>query len=168
MAKLFSRLLGKGGEAQDDGVVLSPVTGEIIPIEEVADATFAQKILGDGLAVLPSEGRLYAPAAGKIEGLQDTGHALCLTTASGVQLLVHIGRDTVKMNGQGFKVLVKENQMVSAGEALIEFDLDAIKAAGYDTVTPLVILNWEEYDIEKAARGSVAHGAPLLKLTKKG
>ncbi len=163
---LFSRLFGKKESAVE--VITSPVTGEIIPIEEVQDATFAQKILGDGLAVLPAEGKLYAPAAGVVQGLQkNTGHALCITTPAGAELLLHIGRDTVKMEGRGFAVHCQEGQKVAQGDLLIEFDLDAIKAEGYDSVTPIVILNTDEYDIEKAPRGTIVHGDALLTLTKK-
>ncbi|SBW06489.1 PTS system, glucose subfamily, IIA component [uncultured Eubacteriales bacterium] len=163
----FSRLFGKKETAGE--VIVSPITGEVLPIEEVQDATFAQKLLGDGLAVLPTEGKLYAPAAGTVQGLQKkTGHALCITTPSGVELLLHIGRDTVRMEGRGFTVHCEEGQNVAQGDLLIEFDIEAIKAEGYDTASPIIVLNTDDYDFEsRAAKGPITHGEVLYTLKKK-
>lgn len=163
----FSRLFGKketGGE-----VIVSPITGEVLPIEEVQDATFSQKLLGDGLAVIPTEGKLYAPAAGIVQGLQKkTGHALCITTPSGVELLLHVGRDTVRMEGRGFTVHCEEGQQVAQGDLLVEFDIEAIKAEGYDTASPVIVLNTDDYAFEsRASRGPILHGAALYTLKKK-
>lgn len=166
-SKLFSRLFGKKETAGE--VITSPITGEVLPIEEVEDATFAQKLLGDGLAILPTEGKLFAPAAGTVQGLQKkTGHALCITTPSGVELLLHIGRDTVRMEGRGFTVHCEEGQNVAQGDLLIEFDIEAIKAEGYDTTSPIIVLNTDDYDFEnRAARGPITHGQALYTLKKK-
>lgn len=164
---VFSRLFG-GKEETGVERIASPLAGTVVPIEEVKDATFAQKLLGDGLAIVPAEGRLYAPADGIVQGLQKkSGHALCLTTPSGVELLLHIGRDTVKMEGRGFVVHCEEGGQVKAGDLLIEFDIEAIKAEGYDTVTPIIVLNTDEYEIEKAAAGPIAKGETLYALIKK-
>jgi glucose-specific phosphotransferase system IIA component len=166
-SSFFSRLFGKWIRGTGE-IIASPITGEVLPIEEVEDATFARKVLGDGLAILPSEGKLYAPISGTVQGLQtQTGHALCLTTTSGVQLLLHIGRDTVKMGGRGFTVHCEEGQKVSKGKLLIEFDLAAIKEEGYDTVSPIIVLNTDEYEIEKVPCGLIAHGDVLYTLHKK-
>lgn len=165
---IFSRLFGGKKEAVGE-VIASPITGTILPIEEVTDATFAQKLLGDGLAIVPSEGKLYAPADGIVQGLQKkTGHALCITTPTGVELLLHIGRDTVKMEGRGFTICCEEGAQVKAGDLLIEFDIDAIKAEGYDTTSPIIVLNTDEYEFEKAHAGPISHGETLYVLMKKG
>lgn len=164
---LFSRMFRKKEEAGE--VIVSPITGQILPIEEVEDATFSQKLLGDGLAVVPAEGKLYAPAAGLVQGLQKkTGHALCITTPSGVELLLHIGRDTVKMEGRGFIIHCEEGQQVRQGELLIEFDIGAIKAEGYDITSPVIVLNSDDYELAKAPKGPIARGEALYTLTKKG
>ncbi len=162
----FSRIF-KSKEKSGD-VIVSPITGQILPIEEVEDATFSQKLLGDGLAIIPAEGKLYAPAAGLVQGLQKkSGHALCITTPSGVELLLHIGRDTVKMDGRGFTIHCDEGQQVAQGDLLIEFDIDAIKAEGYDTSSPIIVLNTDEYDFAKAPTGPIRRGEVLYTLTKK-
>lgn len=164
---IFSRIFN-GGEGAGAELITSPIAGTVLPIEEVEDATFAQKLLGDGLAIIPSEGKLYAPADGTVQGLQKkSGHALCITTPSGVELLLHIGRDTVKMEGRGFSIRCEEGQQVKAGDLLIEFDIEAIKAEGYDTVSPIIVLNTDEYDFEKAAAGPIVRGDTLYTLTKK-
>lgn len=164
---IFSRLFGSKKTTEGEAIT-SPVTGTVLPIEEVSDATFAQKLLGDGLAIVPGEGKLYAPADGTVQGLQKkTGHALCITTPSGIELLLHIGRDTVKMEGRGFTICCEEGAQVKAGDLLIEFDIDAIKAEGYDTVSPVIVLNTDEYEFEKAAAGPISHGDTLYTLTKK-
>lgn len=163
---IFSRLFRKNETPSE--VIASPITGEVLPIEEIADATFAQKLLGDGLAIVPTEGRLYAPAAGTIQGLQKkTGHALCLTTRSGVEILLHIGQDTVKMEGKGFTLYCEEDQQVEQGDLLVEFDIEAIRAAGHDTTSPIVVLNTDAYDITKAPRGPIEYGDALLTLRAK-
>lgn len=164
---IFSRLFGREKESSVE-VILSPITGSVRPIEAVEDATFAQKLLGDGLAIVPTEGKLYAPAAGIVQGLQKkSGHALCIATPSGVELLLHIGRDTVKMEGHGFQIHCQEGQQVNAGDLLITFDIDAIQAQGYDTTSPIIVLNSDEFTFEKAASGPIIRGDTLYTLTKK-
>lgn len=164
---IFSRLFGSNKTIAGE-VITSPIDGMILPIEKVEDATFAQKLLGDGLAIVPAEGKLYAPADGTVQGLQKkTGHALCITTPTGVELLLHIGRDTVKMEGRGFTICCEEGDQVKAGDLLIEFDIDAIRAEGYDTTSPIIVLNTDEYEFEKAFAGPISHGDILYTLTKK-
>ena len=119
------------------------VTGNAIAIEDVADGIFSEKILGDGMAICPTEGKLYAPADGKVVTvMEDSKHACGLELADGVQVLLHVGIDTVEMNGKGFTYHVSENQDVKTGDLLIEFDRDAIKADGFkDTVVMVVVEN---------------------------
>lgn len=119
------------------------VTGKTITIEEVADGVFSEKVLGDGMAICPEDGKLYAPADGKVVTvMEDTKHACGLELADGIQILLHVGIDTVEMNGKGFIYHVSEGQEVKTGDLLIEFDREVIKAEGCrDTVVMVVVEN---------------------------
>ena len=152
---------------QEKIVLFSPLDGRIVPLEEVADETFATKILGDGVAVLPSGNVLCAPMAARVAQTFDSGHAVTLMGEDGVELLLHIGIDTVKLKGEYFDILVKEGERVAAGDALIRFDREKIKARGFDVTTPMIVSNAYEYDLEIAAHGEVAVGTPLLRLKRK-
>ena len=114
--------------------VAAPVSGTVVPLSEVPDPTFAQGILGPGAAVQPSEGRIVAPANGTVDMMFDTGHAVSMTTAEGAELLIHVGIDTVNLKGEHYTAKCKSGDTVRKGDTLIEFDLDAIKAAGYEVV----------------------------------
>lgn len=166
---LLSRLFGKedarGGA--DGETIFSPLGGTVIPIEQVEDQTFAGKILGDGLAVLPTGGKLYSPVDGEIATLMDTLHALCITSAYGAELLIHVGRDTVTLGGKHFTCHVKEGQKIKRGQLLLEFDPEAIRAAGLSLTTPVIVSNWDEYEMIKTTREAVDHGDALLTLRRK-
>ena len=117
------------------------VTGKAITIEEVEDGVFSEKILGDGMAICPEEGKLYAPADGKVVTvMEDSKHACGLELAGGIQILLHVGIDTVELNGKGFTYHVSENQEVKAGDLLIEFDRDIISAEGFRDVVVMVVV----------------------------
>ena len=117
------------------------VTGKAITIEEVEDGVFSEKILGDGMAICPEEGKLYAPADGKVVVvMEDSKHACGLELAGGIQILLHVGIDTVELNGKGFTYHVSENQEVKAGDLLIEFDRDIISAEGCRDVVVMVVV----------------------------
>ncbi len=118
-----------------------PVAGEVLPLSEVPDATFAEQIMGPGLAIEPSDGLVLAPAAGTVAHIFETGHAVALTLDDGTEVLIHIGLDTVSMQGRGFERLVDTGARVTAGDPLLQVDLDAIRAAGHPTITPVIILN---------------------------
>lgn len=120
----------------------APITGKLIDITEVKDQVFSQKILGDGIAIEPSEGLLYAPCDCEVVQLFHTLHAIGLK-AKDVELLVHIGMDTVELNGEGFKGFVNEGDHVKKGQKLIEFDIDYIKSQGKEATTPIVITNMD-------------------------
>lgn len=126
----------------------SPVVGNIIPLTDVNDDVFSAKILGDGIAIVPSVGALYAPADGVIEHVFESGHAASMMTDQGVEVIFHIGIDTIKMNGEGFRPQVKNGQRVKAGELLIEFEIDEIIKAGYDPVVVMVITNGENFRMQ--------------------
>lgn len=119
--------------------------GKSVPLKEVSDPTFAEEMLGKGMAVIPADGRIYAPADGKIGMLFDTLHAISMTTDFGAEVLIHVGIDTVKMNGDGFEAHVSAGDRVKKGDLLLAVDLDKVKAAGYDTITPMLVCNTTDY-----------------------
>lgn len=147
--------------------IASPVSGTVVPLAEVPDPTFAQGILGPGAAVQPSEGRIVAPANGTVDMMFDTGHAVSMTTTEGAELLIHVGIDTVQLEGKHYKACCKAGQQVKKGDVLIEFDPAAIKAEGYQIVTPILVCNPDAFTVEPAAGGTVAAGDALLTLKKK-
>ena len=135
---------GKQAAVKDE-VLCAPVKGKSIPIEDVADPTFAEKILGTGAAIVPQTGLVVSPADAKVDTLFETNHAISLTTEGGAELLIHIGIDTVKLKGKHFKPMVSSGDSVKLGQPLIEFDLDKIKEDGYDTTTIMVVTNHGDY-----------------------
>lgn len=143
----------------------SHMNGTVVKLEDVEDEVFSQKILGEGAAVEPSEGKLYAPCDGKIDSVFDTKHAVNMVSDDGVEILLHIGIDTVKLGGQYFEAHVSDGQEVKKGDLLISFDMDKIKAAGYKVTTPLIIGNTDDYaSVEPVAQNSVSAGDMILKI----
>lgn len=137
---LFDGLFKKNGI-----VIASPAVGSCVPIQEVPDPTFGEEILGKGAAIKPSEGKFYAPADGEINTVFPTLHAIGMTTSDGAELLIHVGLDTVNLKGEHFKAYVQEGDAVKKGDLLLEADLEAIAAAGYQTITPIVVCNSADY-----------------------
>lgn len=157
---LFNKLFGKKGNE-----IGAPIAGRCVPIKEVPDPTFAEGILGDGVAIVPTDGKVYAPADGEITTLFPTGHAVAMTTDGGAEVLVHIGLDTVSLKGSAFTIHGKEGSKVKKGELLIEADLEAIRKAGLNTITPVVICNTDSFHALEPLTGSdVAAGDPILRL----
>lgn len=143
----------------------SHMNGKAVKLEDVEDEVFSQKILGEGAAVEPSEGKLYAPCDGKIDSVFDTKHAVNMVSSEGVEILLHIGIDTVKLGGQYFEAHVSDGQEVKKGDLLISFDMDKIKAAGYKVTTPIIIGNTDDYaSVEPVAQNSVSAGDMILKI----
>ena len=143
--------------------VSAPVSGICIPLSEVNDAVFSQKILGDGAAIIPSEGKVYAPVNGTVSTVFDTKHAIGLLSEDGVELLIHIGIDTVNLEGKYFTAHVESGQKIKKGDLLVSFDQEMIRKAGYDTVTPVLITNTAEFhSIHTDASGNVKAGDVLL------
>lgn len=135
-------------QAADNGLeLIRPVEGQVISLDDVNDEVFSRRIMGDGIAIIPEQGILRAPAAGTVVNVFETGHAISLLTDSGIELIFHIGIDTIKMNGDGFHPRVEEGQHVSVGEMLIEFDINTIKAAGLDPVVMMVVTNSERFSL---------------------
>jgi PTS system beta-glucosides-specific IIC component len=126
-------------------IIYSPIEGEACSLDEVNDPVFKEKILGDGIAIKPSKGQVLAPVDGTVALLFETKHAITLRSEQGAEVLIHIGLDTVNLKGEFFTAHVKTNDSVKTGDLLLEFDMDKIKAAGYDLISPIVICNTAAY-----------------------
>ncbi len=170
----FDKLLGKQ-DAAASGIaaqsapltVCAPFSGAAMKLEDIPDPVFSQGILGPGCGIEPGEELVYAPFDGTVTQTTDTMHALGLTSTDGIELLIHVGMDTVDMGGKGFACFVKEGQTIKAGQSLMSFRLNDIKAAGHSAVTAVVVTNAGDFaGVELVAAGAVEHGAPLLKLSK--
>lgn len=144
------------------------LTGRVVPLDEVKDEVFAQRILGDGVAIFPAVGQLRAPADGRVEQMFDTAHAMSMVCDEGAELLMHIGIDTVALGGKYFRACVGEGERVRQGDALIRFDIDGITEAGYDVTAPMVVTNSGEFELELLSEGNVMGGQPLLRLKRRG
>lgn len=145
----------------------SPVNGTQIPLAEVADETFASEMLGATVAVEPADGKIVAPCDGEVSNIFETGHAVCITTEAGGELLIHIGIDTVKMDGKGFTKKVFDGDKVHAGDILVEADLEEIKNAGYQTTTMMILTNTDEFgNVTKAEPAEVKTTSKVMTLTK--
>ena len=155
-------------EAKADLTLTSPMAGTAVPLGQVKDESFAKGMLGPGIAIEPSSGVVVAPCDGKVTVAFPTGHAYGIKSASGVQVLIHIGMDTVKLDGKGFTPKVAKGDFVRRGDVLAVVDWDAIRAAGYDTITPVVVTNKKKFaTITPAEAGPVALGATLITPTPK-
>lgn len=148
-------------------IISAPCVGRLKALRDVKDPTFSAEILGQGVAIVPSEGKFYAPADGIVATVFPTGHAAAIKTAGGAEVLLHIGLDTVKLNGKYFTIHVEEGQQVKKGDLLLEADLEEIRRAGYDSATPVVICNSDAFDkITASGAEEVAVGDELLRLTR--
>ena len=159
---LFDKIFGK--KLDELG---APVAGEAVASSEVNDPTFAEEMLGKGMAIRPSSGRVVAPCDATVDMMFETGHAVSLTTENGVELLIHVGIDTVNLQGKHYTVHCQAGDKVKKGQLLIEFDKDAIAAEGYDTITPVVVCNSDDFATFKTAIGkTVAEGDTVISLAK--
>ena len=142
--------------------------GRTIPMDEVNDQTFAQELLGPGIAIVPSNGTVVSPIDGTIATVMDTKHAVCIQGEDGLELIVHAGLDTVELNGKYYQTYKEIGDQVKAGDVLLEFDLEEIAKAGYDVTTPIVITNLGDYKITKCLTGQqVKAGEEVIQLTKR-
>ena len=141
--------------------------GRTIPMDEVNDQTFAQELLGPGIATVPSNGTVVSPINGTIATVMDTKHAVCIQGEDGLELIVHAGLDTVELNGKYYQTYKEIGDQVKAGDVLLEFDLEEITKAGYDVTTPIVITNLGDHKITKCLTGQqVKAGEEVIQLTK--
>ena len=170
----FDKLFG--GKSKDENTakftnqsktVLTPLQGKVLAQADIPDETFAQGILGPGCGIEPTGDTVYAPFDGTVNQVASTLHAVGLTSEDGIEILVHVGMDTVEMNGKGFKALVKEGDKVKAGTPLLKVDLEAIRAAGHPTATALIVTNSDDLpEISVVANGDAAAGTPVFKFKK--
>lgn len=159
----FSKLFG--GKAGDS--ICAPVAGEAVAINQVSDPTFGEEILGKGIAIKPTAGKVVAPCDATVDMMFDTGHAVSLVADFGAEILIHVGLDTVNLKGKHYTVIAKNGDKVKKGDLLMEFDVEAIKAEGYDVITPVVICNSADYTTFKTfVDKTVATGDVVIELSK--
>ena len=155
----------KTGAGSASMELFAHMNGTVVPLEEVKDDAFSQKVLGEGVAIEPEEGKLYSPCDGKIEMVFDTRHAITLVSEEGCEILLHIGIDTVKLGGKYFDVHVSDGQEVRKGDLLASFDLEGIRNEGYQTTTPMIICNTDDYSsVRPAGGGKISVGEPVLRV----
>ena len=140
--------------------VHSPLSGTVVPLEQVGDPMFAEKVMGEGLAVQPSGPDVVAPVAGHLAKLFPGGHGMAIETPDGVEVLVHVGLETVQLKGDGFEVLATEGADVEVGDVLVRVDLDRLKELGVDAISPVVIIS--EHVVRNETTGAVNAGDPLF------
>ena len=144
--------------------IVSPVSGEVVALESVSDEVFSQKMVGDGLAILPADGTFGAPVDGTVSKLYATHHAYIVRHKSGVEVMVHIGLDTVALKGKGFEPSVKEGDEVRAGDTIVRADLDLIGSLGKEIVTPVIVTEMNGFKTIEKRSGSLARGDTMMEL----
>lgn len=154
-------MFGLFKKKEEKFVVVAPVTGELIPLTEVPDQVFSQKIMGDGLAVVPKEGLVVAPISGVAESVFPTGHAVGIKTGDGIECIVHIGVDTVELKGEGFTPLIRQGDKVKAGSPMIRFDKALLESKGYNPVTMVLFPSERDRKFEFDCR-EVTQGEQLM------
>lgn len=167
---IFDKFLGKEKNAApvcEPLTIYAPAAGAVIALEQFPDELFSQEVLGPGCGILPAEDQVAAPFNGTVTQLTDTRHAIGVTSSDGVELLIHVGVDTVEMEGKGFQSAVKEGQKISRGDVLIKFDRKAIREAGHPDAIAVIVTNSDEFaKVELKAEGDVDAGAVILKAEK--
>lgn len=151
-----------GGE-----IIGAPIEGEVVVSAEISDPTFGEEMLGKGLAIKPAVGKVYAPVDATVGMVFDTKHAISLVTEGGAELLIHVGLDTVSLNGAPFTIHVNADDKVKKGDLMAEFDMDAIKAAGLETITPVIVCNSDDYkEVKRFTGKQVKPGDDIMELIK--
>lgn len=143
---MFKNLFKKKNEDSKDLVIKSPITGQYVAIEDIPDPVFAQKMMGEGFGIEPSEGVVVAPIDAEVVNVFPTKHAIGLKASNGIELLIHIGLETVAMNGEGFDVFVNAGDHVKVGDKLVEFDINLIKEKASSSISPVIITNSDLVD----------------------
>ena len=157
----------KGDETKQEfeGKVVAPISGNILPLSEVPDEVFAQKMVGDGIAIQPiASGVMLAPASGRVEKIFDTNHAFSIVTPAGIEIFVHFGMDTVQLEGKGFERIAEEGAVVKVGDPLIKYDYDFLKANAKSIITPVIISNYEDYSSLNPVESGVAKAGETVVL----
>ncbi|RSD26272.1 PTS sugar transporter subunit IIA [Mesobacillus subterraneus] len=164
---MFRKLFGKKEEPVNTIQLLSPITGKAVDLSAVPDPVFSEKMMGDGLAIEPSEGVVVSPVDGEIMQVFPTKHAVGIRARNGAEILIHIGLETVSLKGEGFETHVSQGDKVKAGQKLVTFDLAVIGEKAKSTVTPIIITNTDQAaSLEKLNQGNVEKGStPVLEVT---
>ncbi|WP_257148455.1 PTS glucose transporter subunit IIA [Bacillus sp. AFS073361] len=131
-----------------------PIEGDIIPITEVPDQVFSQKMMGDGFAIVPTKGSVVSPVDGEVMNVFPTKHAIGIKSKQGYEILIHVGMDTVNLKGEGFTVLIKEGEKITKGQEILKFDLDFIKKSAPSTITPIIFTNLTKLNVIKQGHSS--------------
>lgn len=151
-----------GDDVIEKKLVFSPIKGKVVPLKEVPDETFSSEILGKGVAIVPEEGKVFAPFDGEVMSVFDTLHAYGLRSDDGVEVLIHIGLETVRLEGKGFTSYVKQGDKISRGDLLVEMDLDFIQKEGYETITPIVFSNSDQMEMIEYTKNSEVTNMDIL------
>ncbi|PLS16248.1 PTS glucose transporter subunit IIA [Bacillus sp. M6-12] len=160
---MFKKLFGKKESEPFAGELAAPLTGKAVQLEDVPDPVFSQKMMGDGIAIDPAEGVVVAPVTGEIVQIFPTKHAVGIKSKDGIEILIHIGLETVAMNGEGFEAHVSQGDTVKKGDKLISFDLDLIREKAKSTVTPIIITNGDDFGgLQKTSEQSLTRGTTVL------
>lgn len=171
-SQIFEKETKKGSESSGKSLfsqleIASPVKGKVLKLEAIKDDAFASGVLGKGAAIIPEEGKVYAPADGVVSTLFPTLHAMGIQTDEGVEILIHVGLDTVQLDGEGFKAFVKQGDHVKKGQLLVTFDQEFIEGQGYCMETPVIVTNSDDYlDVVEIGKDKIAPGEGLLKVLK--
>ncbi len=161
----FDKLFGKKDAVQevvDPNHVYAPLAGKAVPLSEVPDPTFSEGLMGNGIAIIPTDGKVCSPVNGTVDMMFDTGHAVSLVSDSGIELLIHVGLETVGLEGKPFSVKVKSGDKVKKGQVLMVADLNAIKAAGLNTITPVLVCNTDDYPTFNTTTGKDVTNADVV------
>jgi len=163
---MLKKLFGKK-EVIKTVQLFAPITGNAVTLDKVPDPVFSEKMMGDGIAIEPTEGLAVSPVDGEIVQVFPTKHAIGIRAKNGAEILIHIGLETVSLNGEGFEAFVKEGDKVKVGDKLVSFDLDIIKTKAKSTITPIIITNTDQAALlEAKAQGPVEKGnTPVLEVT---
>lgn len=153
----FKKLFGKPVDE-----LCAPVAGNAVPVSHVPDPTFAEELLGKGIAIEPTEGKVYAPCDASVDMMFETGHAVSLVADCGAEVLIHVGLETVSLKGKYFTVHAANGDKVKKGDLLIEFDLEAIKAEGFNVITPMLVCNSSDYSTFKTNVGKPVTNADVV------
>lgn len=162
--KLFENIFTGGSSVE----IAAPVAGKLVGIGEVKDDVFRKEVLGKGIAIIPSGNRFVSPVDGTVGTIFPTGHGVAVISNEGAEILIHVGLDTVKLQGKHFTVYVEEGQKVKRGELLLEAEIKQIEAEGYDIVTPIVVCNsYDFFEYQAAEPGEIWQGENILRFKRK-
>ncbi|MFC4401866.1 PTS sugar transporter subunit IIA [Gracilibacillus xinjiangensis] len=157
---MFKKLFKKKDSSVD---LISPLTGNVVPLEDVPDQVFSQKMMGDGIAVQPTANLVVSPIDGEVVDVFKTKHAISLRGDNGAEILMHMGLETVELNGEGFDIKVKNGDKIKQGDSLAEIDVDGISNKGYKTITPIILVNGDDYELTNVStEKEVKAGSDIL------